>query len=153
MIFLLSLLLHSLSLAQCCFPSNDFNIPLSNGYSTMSFTFIFFFLCHCLNCFIISVRDPETGKVYQKIDDGSGNPQWIEENNMCQNKYIDGLGYVSVPSSCLMHIQLTFSRYCFGILLSLQHGGLVKVLEYLRNHQNVYFLLTTSLFSHFNYSC
>ena len=44
MIALLSILLHSLCLGQCCFPSNDFNIPLSNGYSTMSFTFIFFFI-------------------------------------------------------------------------------------------------------------
>eukprot|EP00770_Monocercomonoides_exilis_P001745 MONOS_1733.2-p1 / transcript=MONOS_1733.2 / gene=MONOS_1733 / organism=Monocercomonoides_exilis_PA203 / gene_product=unspecified product / transcript_product=unspecified product / location=Mono_scaffold00032:82737-83414(+) / protein_length=202 / sequence_SO=supercontig / SO=protein_coding / is_pseudo=false len=43
-------------------------------------------------------RDPDTGKVYKQIDDGSGKPQWIEENNMCTKKYIDGLGYVSCPS-------------------------------------------------------
>ena len=85
--------------SQCCFPSTSFNTPLSTGYSTMSFTYISLRL---LLYFIVSfVSDPETGRVYQKIDDGSGTPRWIEENNMCQNKYIDGLGYVSVPSSCL----------------------------------------------------
>ncbi|KAK2952114.1 hypothetical protein BLNAU_12965 [Blattamonas nauphoetae] len=46
----------------------------------------------------MSVTDPDTGKVYKQIDDGSGSPRWIEENNMCSNKYVDGLGYVNVPS-------------------------------------------------------
>ena len=98
-----------------------------------------FYTAFQLNSFIISGRDPETGKVYQKIDDGSGNPQWIEDNNMCQNKYIDGLGYVSVPSSCLMCVRLTFPLYIFGIIFLQQHGDLVKVLEYLKNHRNVFY--------------
>ncbi|KAH7818893.1 uncharacterized protein MONOS_1733 [Monocercomonoides exilis] len=67
---------------QCCScgDHSSLNSPLSGGYSTMS------------------VTDPDTGKVYKQIDDGSGKPQWIEENNMCTKKYIDGLGYVSCPS-------------------------------------------------------
>ncbi|KAH7815648.1 uncharacterized protein MONOS_9918 [Monocercomonoides exilis] len=81
-IVLLSLLFNDV-LSQCfrCMPCSQLNMPLSNGYSTMS------------------VTDPETGKVYKQIDDGSGNPQWIEENNMCTQRYIDGLGYVSCPSA------------------------------------------------------